>query len=69
MIKDTCLLLAATQCILSPGLDVLQIDPGRYRLIAQLPAKHINKHTKNKAQNKRTTRQNLSRKIDLKKRI
>ena len=29
MIKDTCLLLTAAQCILAPGLDILQTDPGR----------------------------------------
>ena len=43
MIKDTCLLLAAAQCILAPGLDVPQIDPGCCRLIAQLLTKHTNK--------------------------
>ena len=56
MIKDTCLLLAAAQCILAPGLAVLQIDPERYRLIAQIPANKQTRYTKNRAQNKRTTR-------------
>ena len=56
MIKDTCFLHAAAQCILAPGLDVLQIDPRRYRLIAQLPANKQIRYTKNRAQNKRTMR-------------
>ena len=56
MIKDTCLLLGAAQCILAPGLAVLQIDPERYRLIAQLSANKQTRYTKNRAQNKRTTR-------------
>ena len=49
MIKDTCLLLAAAQCILAPGLGVLQFDPERYRLIAQSPANKQTRYTKNRA--------------------
>ena len=43
MIKNTCLLLAAAQCTLAPGLDVPQTDLGYCQLIAQLPEKHTNK--------------------------
>ena len=47
MINDTCLLLAAAQCILAPGLDVPRPAPQRYRLIARTTDKQHKANTKN----------------------